>query len=133
MAHRKFIDLPMKDGDFLVRKLLVYQRVFVHESFGRVNPPSLWGDEALMNETALAIDSGTAAGLALKTRGTGDENNGGALPNHFPWLNNGYFEPVLIKPLPVIGPFHWYPWKMENIDTWKTKEPKKTWFSHVML
>ena len=30
-----------------------------------------------MNETALAIDSGTAAGLALKTRGTGDENNGG--------------------------------------------------------
>ena len=59
-----------------------------------------------MNETALAIDSGTAAGLALKTRGTGDENNGGALPNHFPWLNNGYFEPVLIKPLPLIGPFH---------------------------
>ena len=41
MAHRKFIGLPMKDGDFPVRKLLVYQRVFVHESFGRVNPPSL--------------------------------------------------------------------------------------------
>jgi len=30
-----------------------------------------------MNETALAIDSGTAAGLALKTRGTGDETMGG--------------------------------------------------------
>ena len=75
MAHRKFIDLPMKDGDFPVRKLLVYQRVFVHESFGRVNPPSLWGDGALMNETALAIDSGTRdwrwkrAGLAMKTMG----------------------------------------------------------------
>ena len=70
--------------------------------------------------------------------GTGAENardwrwnNRGALPNHSPWLNNGYFEPVLIKPLPLISPFHWYhwyPWKiLENGKYWQmknTKEPK---------